>query len=106
MRTHYRTFFGLRRETFAPCLAIQEILPTPPLLAAALDIEEILQTPALLAVADRFTYTIGLGAIALVTGEVGSGKSTALRWAASRLHPSEYRPLWITAFSGSLLEVY
>jgi general secretion pathway protein A len=70
MHTHFRAFFGLRREPFA----------------ADLQIEEILQTPALLAVADRFRYTIGLGAIALVTGEVGSGKSTALRWAASRLH--------------------
>jgi len=90
MRSNYRTFFGLTREPFS----------------SDLKIEEILETPALAAVADRFDYTIGLGAIALVTGEVGSGKSTSLRWAASRLHPSEYRPLWITASSGSILELY
>ncbi|CAO0823131.1 hypothetical protein DFAR_340014 [Desulfarculales bacterium] len=33
-------------------------------------------------------YAIRLGVPALVTGDVGSGKSTALRWATSRLHPS------------------
>ncbi|CAO0819705.1 hypothetical protein DFAR_100004 [Desulfarculales bacterium] len=27
--------------------------------------------------------------MALVTGDVGSGKSTALHWAANKLHPSE-----------------
>jgi len=42
----------------------------------------------------------------LVTGEVGSGKSTALRFAMSRLHPSEYRLLWVTATGGSILELY
>jgi type II secretory pathway predicted ATPase ExeA len=44
--------------------------------------------------------------MALITGDVGSGKSTALRFAVSRLHPSEYRPLWVTATSGSILELY
>ncbi len=38
----------------------------------------------------------------LVTGEVGSGKSTALRFAVSRFHPSEYRLLWVTATGGSI----
>ncbi|CAO0823661.1 hypothetical protein DFAR_3820015 [Desulfarculales bacterium] len=35
-----------------------------------------------------FEYAIRLGVPALVTGNGGRGKSTALRWAASRLHPS------------------
>lgn len=90
MKPVYRTFFGLTREPFG----------------SELKAEEILQIPELLAVADRFDYTVRLGAIALVTGDVGSGKSTALRWATSRLHPSEYRTLWITASSGSILELY
>ena len=42
----------------------------------------------------------------LLTGEVGAGKSTSLRWAAGQLHPSRYKTLWITATSGSILEVY
>ncbi|CAO0824398.1 hypothetical protein DFAR_630037 [Desulfarculales bacterium] len=37
---------------------------------------------------------------------MGSGKSTALRWAASRPHPSEYQIIWATASQGSILEFY
>ena len=90
MASGYRAFFGLTKEPFRQDLKPEEILRTPPVLNAA----------------DRFHYAIGLGAMALVTGEVGSGKSTALRWAKSQLHPSEYHPLWITASSGSILELY
>ena len=90
MKPAYRSFFGLTREPFCSEITVQEIL----------------QTPDVLAVSDRFDYALRLGAMALVTGEVGSGKSTALRFAMSRLHPSEYRPLWITATSGSILELY
>lgn len=86
----YQMFFGLQRQPFV----------------ADLDRKQILETADLLAAADRLEYAIGLGAIALVTGEVGSGKSTALRWAAGRLHPSKYRLLWITATAGSILEFY
>jgi type II secretory pathway predicted ATPase ExeA len=57
-------------------------------------------------VKDRFDYVLRIGAIGLVTGEVGSGKSTALRYAIEKLHPSEYRPLYITASSGSIMEFY
>ena len=86
----YRTFFGLSREPFT----------------SELKVEEILKTDAVLAVADRVDYAIRLGAMALITGEVGSGKSTALRFATSRLHPSEYRLIWVTAGGGSILELY
>jgi type II secretory pathway predicted ATPase ExeA len=86
----YRTFFGLTREPFS----------------SELRIDEILQTEAVLAVAERIAYATRLGAMALITGEVGSGKSTALRFATHCLHPSEYRLLWITAVGGSILELY
>lgn len=86
----YRAFFGLAGEPFR----------------ADLDLDAILQTDDLLSVHERLLYTVRLGAIALVTGEVGAGKSTALRWAAGQLHPSKYKTLWITASSGSILEVY
>jgi len=90
MSQAYRAFFGFSREPFS----------------SELKVEEVLKTEAVLAVADRVNYAIRLGAIALITGEVGSGKSTALRFALSRLHPSEYRLLWITAGGGSILELY
>jgi len=90
MSQAYRTFFGFAREPFS----------------AELNVREILKTEAVLAVADRVEYALRLGAMVLVTGEVGSGKSTALRFAMSRLHPSEYRLLWVTATGGSILELY
>ncbi|CAO0819594.1 hypothetical protein DFAR_1020004 [Desulfarculales bacterium] len=42
-------------------------------------------------------YAIRLSILALTTGDVSSGKFTALRWAASRLHPSEYQTFWVAA---------
>jgi len=54
----------------------------------------------------RFAYAIGLGAVYLITGEIGSGKSTAIRYLSSGLHPSEYKLIYVTATSGSILELY
>lgn len=90
MNEAYRTLFALSREPFSSQLGLSDIL----------------QTPELLNVKERFDYAVRLGAMALVTGEIGSGKSTALRYAAGQLHPSEYRILSITASSGSILELY
>ncbi len=90
MNQTYRAFFGFSREPFS----------------AEMKVQEILKTDAVLAVADRVDYTLRLGSMVMVTGEVGSGKSTALRFAMSRLHPSEVRLLWVTATSGSILELY
>lgn len=86
----YRAFFGLSAEPFR----------------ADLDLDTIMQTDDLLGVHQRVDYVIRIGGIGLVTGEVGAGKSTALRWAAGQLHSSRYKVLWITATSGSILEVY
>jgi len=90
IKAAYRTFFGFTKEPFG----------------ADLKIEELLITPALKGVKDRLEYAFRLGAMAVVTGEVGSGKSTALRFATSHLHPSEWRLLWVTASCGSILELY
>ncbi|MGA9752562.1 MAG: AAA family ATPase [Acidobacteriota bacterium] len=90
MSTNYRSFFGMSREAF----------PTD------INIKDILETQDIAAIKERFDYTVRLGAIATLTGEVGSGKSTALRYVISKLHPSEYKTVWITACSGSILEFY
>jgi len=90
MKLNYTAFFGFNKAPFGT-----DIKPS-----------DILETPELMEVEDRVDYVIGLGAIGLMTGEVGSGKSTALRYALSKLHPSEYRTLYITATSGSILEFY
>ena len=86
----YRTFFGLAKEPFA----------------ADLELDAIMTTAELLGVQERLEYAVRLGAIALVTGEVGAGKSTALRWSCGQLHPSRFKILWITASAGSILEIY
>jgi type II secretory pathway predicted ATPase ExeA len=90
MNENYRSFFGLNKEPFATDIAINDIL----------------KTDQLLDVKNRFDYVIRLGAIGLVTGEVGSGKSTAIRYAHGNLHPSEYRSIYVTASSGSIMELY
>ncbi|MDD5170782.1 MAG: AAA family ATPase [Syntrophales bacterium] len=90
MKNKYQAFFGLGKEPFGPDISAADIL----------------QTSELTDVKDRFDYVVRLGAVALITGEVGSGKSTALRYAVEKLHPSEYRPLYIIASSGSILEFY
>lgn len=90
MNDSYRQFFALQDEPFS----------------ADIKRKDIMATPALSAVQDRVHYAIRLGAVALITGEIGSGKSTALRYVIGDFHPSEYRILYITATSGSILELY
>jgi type II secretory pathway predicted ATPase ExeA len=85
----YRSFFAFTQEPFG----------------ADLRIEDLWVSPALQGVKDRLDYSFRLGALAVVTGEVGAGKSTALRYATSHLHPSEWRLLWVTASCGSILEL-
>jgi general secretion pathway protein A len=90
MDENYRTFFGFTTEPFGTDLSLDQILVT-----AGLD-----------GVKKRFDYCLRLGGIGLVTGEIGSGKSTALRYAAGKLHPSEYHTFFVVASSGSILELY
>lgn len=90
MRNHYRVFFGFQREPFSQDIRV----------------EEMLQSQGVTGVKERFLYAIDIGAIAVITGDVGSGKSSALRFASSGLHPSEYRILYITATSGTIAELY
>ena len=86
----YKAFFGLKEEPFRSDLKLNNIL----------------QTENLKAVKTRFDYTVRVGGAAVVTGEIGSGKTTALRYASEVLHPSEYRVIYITATSGPILELY
>ncbi len=90
MHKEYRTFFGFKKEPFVNNLPITDILETE-------EVENVKQ---------RFDYTVGLGGIGIVTGDVGSGKSTALRYASSMLHKSEYSVYYITASTGSIIELY
>ena len=63
-------------------------------------------TAALRGVEARIHYALRLGGVVVLTGEIGSGKSTGLRYVIGGLHPSEYRIIYVTASSGSILELY
>jgi len=90
MHDSYRSFFGLTREPFTSDISRKDIL----------------ETQAVKGVQDRVLHAISIGATSLVTGEIGSGKSTALRYVVEGLHPSQYRVIYVTATSGSILELY
>lgn len=90
MKNQYRLFFGFQREPFSQDIRV----------------EEMLQSQGVAGVKERFLYAVDIGAIAVITGDVGSGKSSALRFASAGLHPSEYRLLYITATSGTIAELY
>jgi len=68
-------------------------------------VDKLFPLPRLKPFVERFEYAITLGASTVITGEVGTGKSTSLRYAASRLHPSEYRLLSVIATTGSMVEL-
>lgn len=81
--------FGLTREPFSQDVPTEKLFPLP----------------GLQAFLERFDYALQLDAATVITGEVGSGKSTSLRAAASRLHPSQYTVITLIATSGSMLEL-
>jgi len=90
MKDNYRAFFGFTKEPFTNELGI----------------DDILKTDELIGVNNRFDYVVRIGGVALLTGEIGSGKSTALRYATEQLHPSAYKSFYVTATTGSPLELY
>jgi general secretion pathway protein A len=90
MTSNYRLFFELQCEPFGADIAL----------------EHILLTDCLKAVEQRVQYAMRTGAVALITGEIGSGKSTTLRYVSESLHPAEHLCLYVIATTGSILELY
>lgn len=84
-----RHAFGLQREPFPQDVPVADLYPIP----------------GLKALTERFGYAVQLGLITVITGEVGSGKSTSLRAVSSTLHPAEYRLIALTATTGTLLDL-
>ena len=54
----------------------------------------------------RLHHLIELKGIGLVTGEVGSGKTTVCRHVASALHPGLYRVGYVSLTTGNVLDMY
>lgn len=70
-----------------------------------ISIDQLFPLPGLKPFLDRFDYAVRLGAVTVITGEVGSGKSTSLRAASTRLHPSQYKVMTLIATTGSMVEL-
>ena len=85
----YCAYFGFKTDPFS----------------SEISSKNLLKLPSMLAVKERFDYVMS-GGVFILTGEVGSGKSTSLRWAQHQYHPSQYLFLNITATGGSLIEFY
>lgn len=85
----YCTYFGFKYEPFT----------------AEISVKNLIKLPAMVSVKERFDYVM-TGGVFIVTGDVGSGKSTSLRWSQAQFHPSQHLFLNITATGGSLIEFY
>ena len=76
----YEAFFQLTRTPFT-----RGLLP-----------EQLLTTPAMQEAGARLDYTARERRFAVLTGDVGAGKSTALRAFLARLPVTRYTPLYVT----------
>ncbi len=85
----YSNHFGFQKEPFAQDIRIEDLYPLPGLQAAT----------------ERFMYSLELGTVSIVTGDVGSGKSTALRYASNKLHPSRYKVVPLVGSTGSMIDI-
>jgi type II secretory pathway predicted ATPase ExeA len=88
--TKYCEFYGFKTEPFHNDIPVKNLL----------------KLPDMVSVKERFDYTLNLGGVMLVTGDVGSGKSTAMRWTLSHYHQTELVVLNVIATSASLSELY
>lgn len=90
MSQFYKEFFGFKKDPFSNSIPEKQLL----------------QFPFMIGIQERIEYALKIGAVMVLTGDVGSGKSTTLRWCLSQYHPSEVMILNLTASTGSLTEFY
>jgi type II secretory pathway predicted ATPase ExeA len=86
----HKTFFGFKSEPFAKDIATKDLL----------------KLPSMVGVKERLDYCLPRGGVMALFGEVGSGKSTSLRWTLSHYHSSELKAVDIVANTGSIMEFY
>ena len=86
----YRRHFALTRFPFDSALAADELFASTALSEAH----------------TRLKHLLALQGIGLLTGEVGSGKTTACRQLTATLHPGLYRVFYVTLSTGSVMDMY
>jgi general secretion pathway protein A len=85
-----RHFFGLKKDPFPQNISVKDLYPIP----------------ALKPLEKRVFFAIDQKAISVITGDVGAGKSTSLRYVCSKCHSSEYHQIPIIGGEYSLMELY
>jgi general secretion pathway protein A len=85
-----RHFWGLKKDPFPQNIPVKDLYPLP----------------ALSPLKKRIFFAIEQKAISVITGDIGSGKSTSLRFISSQCHPSEYHLIPVIGGSFSLMELY
>lgn len=72
----------------------------------ALEPENPFASNAITEAETRLNHLLDLRAIGLMTGEVGSGKTTVCRKVASALHPGLYRVFYVPLSTGNVMDMY
>ena len=85
-----RHHFGFKKEPFPQNLAVKDLYPLP----------------ALEPLERRVFFALNQKAISVITGDVGSGKSTSLRYVTHKCHSSEYELISIVGGAYSIMELY
>jgi type II secretory pathway predicted ATPase ExeA len=86
----FKSYFGMTAEPFPKDIPPQELFGSS-------QFKEL---------STRLEYLAKKRGIALVTGEVGSGKTTGIRALCNTLNPSLYKPLYLPNTTGSVLDLY
>lgn len=86
---NYINFFGFQKEPFPQIIDVKKVFLFP-------GIEEMNA---------RFNFAVDSGMVLVITGAIGAGKSTFLRYACSNFHPSKYKVIPVIANSGSMIEI-
>jgi general secretion pathway protein A len=89
MMSGFINFFGFQKEPFPHNM----------------DIGKLYHFPGLTEMTERFKYTVNVSMVHVITGDVGSGKSTSLRYACSLFHPAKHKIIPVIANTGSMLEL-
>ena len=72
----------------------------------ALQPDELFASSAAREAQARLNHLIELRGIGLITGEVGSGKTTLCRQLCASLHPGLYRLFYVPLSTGNVLDMY
>jgi len=84
-----KTYYGFQRQPFA------NYMPT----------NQLYQLNSMVEIAERSLFAISSAMVFVIIGEIGSGKSTALRYAISKLSQKHYHPLHIIGGAWSFVEL-